>query len=498
MIIREGLRGGMVEGFNMVARSTEDTQVFYWDICPLYPFISMTNLFPCGPGLHLKGFSMTARLMIDYEKGMFVYKDDDGSFKQCDGVVQAEIGIDPSLTQLSEFPFLPIRVKAKSGQQSKTYRASCRKCLQLKSKKLCQHSMEDRKWTDVYNLRELCYAVCELKYTLFAINEGLIYTSMQPLFRDFMRMLASRKIRHSKVPPSYRADLEKYCADLNQTMGFEDPADLLSPEILEENSYKTAFEKSIMNIIVGKMAQSQTQNSVEFVDNEERVTQIFTDNSLEVKSCFVVNENCLQVTYKKKDAYVRGNRKAQSVVNSAITALSRIHLDKSLRTLLSNGATLIYSDTDSTVFSVKRGAKVDLVYHPSQFGAFSSEVNEDEEIALFVCIGAKNYSYQVRNVNTGEIVRTVTKIRGLSLTGEGQKQMDTNKMLQFVQMLQLGKKVGQRVPQMRIQIDNVTKRLCAKEVQSLYTNFSNEKRYYNPKAHPTKLWAYGTTSYGTE
>ena len=75
----------------------------------------------------------------------------------------------------------------------------------------------------------------------------------------------------------------------------------------------------------------------------------------------MVNENCLQVTYKKKDAYVRGNRKAQSVVNSAITALSRIHLDKSLRTLLSNGATLIYSDTDSTVFSVKRGAKVDLV-----------------------------------------------------------------------------------------------------------------------------------------
>ena len=146
--------------------------------------------------------------------------------------------------------------------------------------------MEDRKWTDVYNLRELCYAVCELKYTLFAINEGLIYTSMQPLFRDFMRMLASRKIRHSKVPPSYRADLEKYCADLNQTMGFEDPPDLLSPEILEENSYKTAFEKSIMNIIVGKMAQSQTQNSVEFVDNEERVTQIFTDNSLEVKSCW--------------------------------------------------------------------------------------------------------------------------------------------------------------------------------------------------------------------
>ena len=73
-------------------------------------------------------------------------------------------------------------------------------------------------------------------------------------------------------------------------------------------------------------------------------------------------------------------------MNSAVTALSRIHLDQSLRTLLANGAELIYSDTDSTVFTVKKGTSVDLSFHPTQFGSFSSEVAEGEEITLFVCI----------------------------------------------------------------------------------------------------------------
>ena len=96
-----------------------------------------------------------------------------------------------------------------------------------------------------------------------------------------------------------------------------------------------------MNIAVGKMAQTQIQNSVEFVDSEERLSQLFTDNSIDINSCFAVDENSLQISYKKKDSNLRANRKAQMCVNSAVTALSRIYLDQSLRSLLANGATLI-------------------------------------------------------------------------------------------------------------------------------------------------------------
>ena len=71
-------------------------------------------------------------------------------------------------------------------------------------------------------------------------------------------------------------------------------------------------------------------------------------------------------------------------------------------------------------------------------------------------------------------------------------------MLEFVEMLQQQQQVQQAVPQVRIIINKETKRLTAKKVQSMYSNYSNQKRYYNPDAHPTKLWAYGTTSYASK
>ena len=41
---------------------------------------------------------------------------------------------------------------------------------------------------------------------------------------------------------------------------------------------------------------------------------------------------------------------------------------------------LNYSNTDSIIYSIKRGAKVDIPYHPTQFISFSSEVKEGEEM----------------------------------------------------------------------------------------------------------------------
>ena len=233
--------------------------------------------------------------------------------------------------------------------------------------------MKDRKWTDVYNLRELAYAVCELNYTLFCIEEGLGYTNLQPIFQEFMRMMASKKIRYAAVPPSV-TDLETYCNELNSAMGFTDQYDVLTPDCLEENRYQCTFVKSIMNICVGKMAQSPIQTSVEFVSSQERLTQLFSDKTLEIDSCFSVGNGCNQISYHKKDNFLRANRKANMCVNATVTSLSRIYLDRSLRMLMADGADLIYSDTNSCIFSIAKGAKVSIPYHPTQFGSFASEI----------------------------------------------------------------------------------------------------------------------------
>ena len=217
--------------------------------CSLYPSVCLENDFPVGPGTHLKGPQMCSRLSLDYEKGCFVYKDPfDNSCKEIDGIAQCIVGIDPQLHELNSLPFLPMRL----GQEGKTFWASCRKCVMERKKSLCKHNMLQRIWREVYNLKELAYAVSQLKYTLFCIEECLIYTTLLPIFKDFMQLMSSKKIKYSKIPPSYKSNLDEYCNQINQEMKFTQDIDVLSPEALQANEFQCSFIKGLMNIVVGQ------------------------------------------------------------------------------------------------------------------------------------------------------------------------------------------------------------------------------------------------------
>ena len=136
-----------------------------------------------------------------------------------------------------------------------------------------------------------------------------------------------------------------------------------------------------------------------------------------------------------------------------------------------------------------------LKIHPSLFGAFKNEVAEHQLIKIFVTMGSKNYSYDLIDSVTNEVVGRITKIRGLTLQGSGSIAINTDAMLEFVRNTQEDKRVDKEVPQYRIWINSVSKTLSANEVKSLYCNFSNEKRYYAKGSNSTKLWPYGTTRY---
>ena len=113
--------------------------------------------------------------------------------------------------------------------------------------------MLQRRWKETYNCRELAYAVTKLKYSLFCIEEGVIYTVLLPIFKDFMQLMSSKKIRFSKIPPSYKSNLQSYCSEINEQMGFTRKEDILTPDLLQANEYQCSFIKSLMNIVVGKL-----------------------------------------------------------------------------------------------------------------------------------------------------------------------------------------------------------------------------------------------------
>ena len=126
------------------------------------------------------------------------------------------------------------------------------------------------------------------------------------------------------------------------------------------------------------------------------------------------------------------------------------------------------------------------------------EIPEGWRIKLFVTMGAKNYSYDEEDIITKEIIGRCTKVRGLTLSGPALEKMDTKRLMEFVQKIQENQRVEQTVPQYRLRINGISKKITATEVKKLYSNFSNEKRYFSSASmNSTKLWAYGTTSYQT-
>ena len=92
----------------------------------------------------------------------------------------------------------------------------------------------------------------------------------------------------------------------------------------------------IITLCICKLSQSPIQKTVEFVQNEDRVTQIFTDNT---------TDDCNQITYQKKDNYLQSNRRSQMCVNASTTAFARIYLHQCLTKLQSSGIEPLYCDT---------------------------------------------------------------------------------------------------------------------------------------------------------
>ena len=356
--------------FRLVGRETSDVVIEHYDIHSMYPFIAMQHKFICGPGIRLIG-PMVSRLSLDYKQKCFVYTDPDTQERlPCDGAIQVVIGLDKDHHAVNRLPFLPIRLKEGYQKQGlHSYRASCLKCLLKKQKSLCHHTNEERRFRQTYTMNEVAYAVTELSYTLYAIEEALCYVRLEPMFADYFKLLASQKIRFSAVPAEHKEDLTAYCETINNEMGFDTVEDRLTPSILTENPYQCAYVKSLLNQSIGKLSQTTLKPSVEFVHHEHRLSELFGDVTIDIISCFLVTPNTMQVTYQKKDSCLKVNRWAQCVLNSCITLYARQYLNWALRDLERARAELLYVDTNGVLFLHKRGAPLPLKCHSSLFGA---------------------------------------------------------------------------------------------------------------------------------
>ena len=447
----------------------------------------MTSKVITGPGRPLMGSAALNRLKLNAEIPAFCF---DG--KECDGVIQARVSVRPESHRINDLPFLPIRVKGQGGRQVKSFRVSCYTCLRLRRKDLCPHDLEERSFRGVFTMSELAYAVARLGYVLMEVESALVYPGLEFVFKEFMQLFASRKICCEGLPAGWEP--EAYCQGINDAMGFTGK-DRVTPDKLAENGYEKSAMKAVLNFSIGKLSQRPSHPVTEFVRNQSRLAEIFADPSLEVSHAFLIDPEVLQVKYEKKQSFLPASRKTQSVINAIITGKARAYLDSQLRLLIEDGHVPLYSDTDSVVIKSPKNSSDPLLKHPAIFGQWKSEVAEDGYILRFMALSAKNYAYEVADARTGEVVARVTKIRGLTLKGAVAEAMSPELLLHFVRELAAGRTVRKYVPQFTLKIDGVEKTIEAVEIQKMYSNVCNEKRFFRPDVDDTKLWAYGVTQW---
>ena len=101
----------------------------------------------------------------------------------------------------------------------------------------------------------------------------------------------------------------------------------------------------LLPIGIGKLSQRQNQSQTEYTHDQFRITELFLDPRLEIINAMFINKDTLEVKYQTKETHLKVNLKAQTCIGAAVTALARIHLDQSLRTLQNQGCQLIYCDT---------------------------------------------------------------------------------------------------------------------------------------------------------
>ena len=90
---------------------------------------------------------------------------------------------------------------------------------------------------------EIAYACTELHYVLVVIEECLCYPKQAYLFRDYMSLLAAKKITHQPVPKEFQHCLEAYCHDLNVSLNLTHPLEQIKPESLQPNAALAGFYK---------------------------------------------------------------------------------------------------------------------------------------------------------------------------------------------------------------------------------------------------------------
>lgn len=416
---------------------------------------------------------------VDWNKG---YIQVDG--QKIQGIIHLSI-----LCQQNElYPFLPIRNNGKRSICANCFTCG-KKSLKSYSVNKCKHSLIQRAIVGNYTIEEINYAL-SLGYKIIKIFEIMYYTEKTKLFEDFIKLLAFRKIKSSKLfeeDDSDQIKLQK-CNIINQKMQFTEGFKL-QPENVKDDPNSRNFAKLALNSFLGKFSQRSDKSFNVIVSSLKEIEKYFHSKTFAIKDLFAINSHYCQieVEYKRK-TLVKPSKKTNVVIGSHVTAFARIFLHQSLKKLLQNGIKVFMTDTDN--FIISKRIDQDLPFEISQsFGDFHYELPLNAEIESFFSLGPKNYSISYKI--DGKLFKIV-KLRGVSLRNIcNDSSIDTKLYEDYLNSALNRKPQKKLIPQVRLRTSKFNKTSKLKFEKVFFRNSILSKRIINPKCKNLSSFPFG-------
>ena len=449
-----GLFGGRSEVFCRFLQSNSTTNLNYYDIISLYPYVLRSKAFPVGE-------VQIIRPIIEKQYQF--------NLNKIFGLVYCKILAPKKLF----VPVLPFRVRKKTIfglcrlcseqniQPTKTFNIQQGEDLP-ENLTFCFHNSNERSFTGVYTSMELKVAE-SFGYKILQVFEIWNFeNSSTELFSDFINTFFKYKLEASGFPPHVTSPEEKkrYIQKIRDTDNIE-----LNPEKITTNNGLRTLSKSILVSLWGKFCMRQYLMTS--YENDKKISYLLNSGNYKVHNIFPISIDCSLVTYEKLKNNVK-NYSYSSTVNIIIaiftTSYARLELLKGLQ--LVKPTLLASTDTDSICFGFQEELPI---ITGETLGCFSDEIaktfGNSATLTEVVSPGAKQGSRRIYLPETNTFHYQIV-CRGFSRTSEFQDKITHQLMKDAV----FEKQVDDVVL-------NYTKFIKDKETLSIHT-VPNNKKYH--------------------
>ncbi|XP_052122756.1 uncharacterized protein LOC127749285 [Frankliniella occidentalis] len=409
--LRDAICGGRTSALytEYVANLKLGEKLKFFDVVSEYPFCMFRMAYPVGhPTIYLEGD-------VDMPE-----------IDKMNGVILATV-LPPKDLFL---PVLPYKCC------NKLMFPLCRTCAENMSKTDCHHSDEEREIVGTWCAPELQLAVKE-KYVIRKIHECYQYDSVKQydpktgqdgMFSSYVRQNMAMKIEASGWPSNVTTEEEK---DAFIKKHFEKDGIVLDKTKFQRNPGKRYLAKLILNSFWGKLGERTLRTKTEFVKNYAELARLTEDSTIKISSVLPLDDDLLQVVYTPHED-LEDSLPTTSLVNAAFTTChGRIVLYNYLKVV---GERALYHDTDSICFISKPGYPEPKL--GEYLGCLSDQLEDDHGKGSygisFVSGGCKNYSYQVCVKGNKDTIKSIVKVRGVSINNSCSQLVTFDKLKEMV------------------------------------------------------------------